>query len=466
MDMDQHFTSKGLFRFTLPVIGTMLLVSSYEMVDGFFVSRWVGSEALAAVNFTYPIIMIVGALGFMLGTGGSAVVAKTRGEGDSERAKRQFSLIIYTGLVVGCVCAVLASVLLRPVLGAMGAQGDMLSLCIPYGTILAVGLPATILQAMFQEFFVTAGKPSLGFAASAAAGVTNVVLDAVLIAGLNMGVSGAALATMAGEIVGGVLPLLYFARANSSALKLGRTNLDWRLLRHVCANGSSEMVSNIAMSVVAMAYNVQLLAYLGEAGVAAYGVIAYAGMAVSAVLMGFIFGSSPLMSFQYGAQNTYEMRSLFSRSLRIIAVLGVFSFLLAQALARPLAMLFVGYDASLVDLTVHAARIYSIALLLMGFSMYSSGLFTSLGNGLVSAGISFVRTLVLEVGCVILLPLVFGADGIWWSIIVAEVAAVALSGSLVVAFSSRYGYMRAPFGKGARLSGPASQRKSRGAGHD
>lgn len=444
MEMNRHFTTVGLFRFTVPVICTMLLVSSYEMVDGFFVSHWVGSDALAAVNFTYPIIMIVGALGFMLGTGGSALVAKTLGEGDAVRAKRQFSLIIYVGLAAGCLCALLASALMRPVLGAMGAQGTMLSLCIPYGTILAIGLPATILQAMFQELFVTAGKPSLGFAVSAAAGITNVVLDAVLVAGLGMGISGAALATMAGEIVGGVLPLLYFARPNSSALKLGRTKVEWRLLGRICANGSSEMVSNIAMSVVAMAYNVQLLVYLGEAGVAAYGVIVYAGMAVSAVLMGFIFGSSPLMSFQYGAQNTFEMRNLFAKSLRIIAVLGLFSFVLAQLLARPLAMLFVGYDASLVDLTVHAARIYSIALLLMGFSMYSSSLFTALGNGVISAGISFVRTLVLEVGCVMLLPLAFGADGIWWSLIVAEVVAVVLSGSLVVAFSSRYGYLEVP----------------------
>ena len=441
MNMNQHFTMGELFRFTLPTMGMMLLMSAYVMADGFFVSNWCGETALAAVNFAYPVIMVVGTLGFMMGTGGSAIVAKTLGEGKREQAGRQFSLLVYAVLVAGAVCAVVALSVLRPVLSSLGASGQMLELALAYGLILSAGIPATILQYFFQEFLVTAGKPNLGFAITLASGVINVALDALLIVGLDMGVTGAAIGPFAGEAIGGIIPLVYFALPNKSQLKLGRTSLDWRVLGHACANGSSEMVSNIAMSVVSMAYNVQLLAYIGEAGVAAYGAIMYVGMAFAAILMGFIVGSSPLMSFQYGARNKAEMRSLFRKSLAVVGVFGVAMFVAAQLLARPIAQVFVGYDDSLAALTVHAMIIYSGSLVIMGFNMYASALFTALGNGVVSAAISFVRTLICEVGAVFLLPLVLGADGIWWSVVVAELVALALSATLVVRFAPRYGYV-------------------------
>jgi putative MATE family efflux protein len=430
-----------LLRFTLPTIGMMVFMSAYVMVDGFFVSNYCGATALAAVNFAYPIPMILGTVGFMLGTGGSAIVATTRGEGDDSRARRQFSLLVYAAIVAGAACAAVGLAVLQPLLVALGARGQMLQDCLVYGYILVAGIPTTILQYLFQELLVTAGKPNLAFGVTVAAGIANIVLDAVLIVGFGMGVIGAAIGTVLGEAVGGIVPLVYFARPNKSFLRLVKTRLDWPTLRHACVNGSSEMVSNIAMSVVAIAYNVQLLAYLGEDGVAAYGVIMYVGMAFVAVFMGFIIGSSPLMSFQHGARNTREMHSLFKKSLAFVGISGVAMFAATRLLAYPLAQVFVGYDAALTELTVHAMLIYALALLLMGFNMYGSALFTALGNGVVSAIISFVRTFVFEIGAVFLLPLVIGADGIWYSVSVAELAAFAMTAGFTLYLAPIYGYL-------------------------
>ena len=442
VDMGKHFTYADLARFTLPTVGMMLFMSAYVMVDGFFVSNWCGAVALAAVNFVYPIPMILGTVGFMLGTGGSAIVAKTRGEGDDERANRQFSLLVYTAIAAGFAMAAIGVAILQPALVALGVEGEMLELAMVYGIVITIGLPATILQYLFQELLVTAGKPDLAFAVTLAAGIANIALDALLIAVLDMGVVGAAIGTVAGEAIGGIIPLVYFARPNRSFLRLGRTTADWRMLGHACVNGSSEMVSNIAMSVVGICYNVQLLAYLGQAGVAAYGVIMYVGMAFAAVFMGYIIGSAPLMSYQHGARNTIEMQSLFRKSLAIVGLSGIAMFAATRAFALPLAQVFVGYDPSLVELTVHGALIYAYALLLMGFNMYGSALFTALGNGVVSAIISFVRTLVFEIGAVFLLPLVLGADGIWYSVSVAELAAIVLTAAFTWGLAPTYGYLK------------------------
>lgn len=439
--MSEHFGIADLLRFTLPSIGMMLFMSAYVMVDGFFVSNYCGATALAAVNFVYPIPMILGTVGFMIGTGGSAIVAKTRGEGDDDAANRQFSLLTYVSVIGGIVFTLAGIGFLRPLLTALGADGVMLEDCMTYGIIIVLGVPFTVLQYNFQSFLVTAGKPNLGFAVTVAAGVTNIVLDAVLIVGLGMDVVGAALGTMLGEAVGGIIPLVYFARPNSSFLRLGRAELRWGVIGHACANGSSEMVSNIALSLVSIAYNVQLLAYLGEAGVAAYGVVMYTGMLFMAVFMGYSIGAAPLMSFQYGAQNRVEMRSLFAKGVGIVAISGAAMFVATLLLARPIALVFVGYDAHLVELTVRAFYFFGASLLFMGLSVFGSGLFTSLGNGVVSAVISFVRTMVFEIGAVFLLPLILGPDGIWLSFVVAEVAAVVLSGACVIRFAPRYGYL-------------------------
>lgn len=429
-NMAQHFTFAKLLRFTLPSVGMMVFMSLYVMIDGFFVSNWCGATALAAVNFAYPIPAILGSLGFMLGTGGNAIVASTLGAGDRKLANERFSMLVFAALAGGIAFAILGTATLRPLLAALSASGQMLEDGIVYGSILVMSVPFTILQYLFQELMMTAGKPDMAFGVTVMAGVVNIVLDAVLIVGAGLGVAGAAIGTMAGEAAGALIPLVYFMRKNTSNLRLVRTRFDWRTLGRACWNGSSEMVSNIASSVVAMVYNIQLLAYLGEPGVAAYGVIMYAGFLFAAVFLGYCTGCAPLMSYHLGARNGEEMASLFRKSLLIVGVAGVGMFALTRVLVTPLATLFVGYDAGLLELTVHAALLYSFALLVMGFNVYGSSLFTAVGNGHVSALISFVRTFICEIGAVLLVPLVLGADGIWLSILVAEAVALVLTAAM------------------------------------
>lgn len=446
-NMAQHFTFAKLLRFTLPSVGMMVFMSLYVMIDGFFVSNWCGATALAAVNFAYPIPAILGSLGFMLGTGGNAIVASTLGAGDRKLANERFSMLVFTALAGGIAFAILGTATLRPLLVALGASGQMLEDGIVYGSILVMSVPFTILQYLFQELMMTAGKPDMAFGVTVVAGVVNIVLDAVLIVGAGLGVAGAAIGTMAGEAAGALIPLVYFMRKNTSNLRLVSTRFDWRTLGRACWNGSSEMVSNIASSVVAMVYNIQLLAYLGEPGVAAYGVIMYAGFLFAAVFLGYCTGCAPLMSYHLGARNGEEMASLFRKSLLIVGVAGVGMFALTRVLVTPLATLFVGYDAGLLELTVHAALLYSFALLVMGFNVYGSSLFTAVGNGHVSALISFVRTFICEIGAVLLVPLVLGADGIWLSILVAEAVALVLTAAMTC-------YLK-PF----RLDGARKKRK-------
>ncbi|WP_288285081.1 MATE family efflux transporter [uncultured Senegalimassilia sp.] len=429
-NMAQHFTFAKLLRFTLPSVGMMVFMSLYVMIDGFFVSNWCGATALAAVNFAYPIPAILGSLGFMLGTGGNAIVASTLGSGNRKLANERFSMLVFAALFGGIAFAILGTATLRPLLAALGASGQMLEDGIVYGSILVMSVPFTILQYLFQELMMTAGKPDMAFGVTVVAGVVNIVLDAVLIVGAGLGVAGAAIGTMAGEAAGALIPLVYFMQKNASNLRLVRTRFDWRTLGRACWNGSSEMVSNIASSVVAMVYNIQLLAYLGEPGVAAYGVIMYAGFLFAAVFLGYCTGCAPLMSYHLGARNGEEMASLFRKSLLIVGVAGVGMFALTRVLVTPLATLFVGYDAGLLELTVHAALLYSFALLVMGFNVYGSSLFTAAGNGHVSALISFVRTFICEIGAVLLVPLVLGADGIWLSILVAEAVALVLTATM------------------------------------
>lgn len=428
-----------LLRFVAPSVAMMVFTSIYSVVDGLFVTNFVGKTAFAAVNLIMPFIMILGTLGFMMGAGGSALVAKTRGEGDDARANAYFSMIVYVTLGAGALLALVGFAFMEDVARLLGANGDMLPVCVLYGRISMLSLPLFMLQYTFQVLASTAGKPKVGLYTTLASGISNMVLDFVFIAVLGWGVAGAAAATVIAEYVGGLAPLVYFARNNESCLKLGRPALDLHALGKTCANGSSEMMASIAMSVVSVVYNLQLMAFLGEDGVAAYGVIMYAFMIFAAIFEGYCMGCAPLMSYQHGARNTSEMRSLLAKSLRVIACGGIVMFALAELLAAPLSQIFTGYDAGLLALTVHAFRVYAFALFFMGVSMYGSSLFTALGNGLVSALIAFLRTLVFEVGAVLLLPLVMGADGIWYSVIVAELVSVVLTLVLLFWLSPYYG---------------------------
>ena len=440
IQLSDHFTYSRLLRFTLPSIIMLVFTSVYGVVDGFFVSNFVGKTPFTAVNFVWPFVMILGAVGFMFGTGGGALIAKTMGEGRKEEANRLFSLLIYVSLGCGAALTVLGLLVIRPVCIALGAEGQLLEDAITYGRVLLLGIPAYILQYEFQCLFATAEKPQLGLYVTVAAGLTNIVLDALLIAVFPFGLVGAAAATVLSQCVGGVIPLFYFARENSSLLRLGATRFDGKALLKTCTNGSSELLSNISMSIVSMLYNVQLLHYAGEDGIAAYGVLMYVNMVFIAVFIGYSVGTAPVVSYHYGAQNHDELLSLRRKSLVITSMFAVLMFAAAEALARPLSLVFVGYDPGLLDMTLRAFFIYSFSFLFAGFSIFGSSFFTALNDGLVSAAISFLRTVVFQIAAVLLFPLVWDLNGIWLSIVAAEVMAVAVTVVFLVAKQKKYHY--------------------------
>ena len=440
IQLSDHFTYRRLLGFTVPSIAMMIFTSIYSVVDGFFVSNFVGKTPFAAVNFIMPVLMILGAVGFMFGAGGGALIAKTLGEGDEKKAKELFSLFVYVTAVCGVVLAVLGILFLRPIAAALGAKGEMLEGCVIYGHIILLALPTYMLQYEFQSFFVTAEKPQLGLAVTVAAGLTNMVLDALLVAVFQLGLVGAALATALSQMLGGVIPLLYFFRPNSSLLGLGKTKWDGRSLGKACVNGSSELMSNISMSIVGMLYNVQLMKYAGEDGVAAYGVLMYVCMIFLAAFIGYSVGTSPVIGFHYGAAHYDELKSLRKKSLVIIGACSVVMFLMAEVLARSLAQVFVGYDQGLMDLTLRAFLIFSFSFLFSGLAIFGSAFFTALNNGLVSALIAFLRSLVFQVAAVLILPLLLGIDGIWLSIVAAELVAAVVALLFMVGLRKKYQY--------------------------
>ncbi len=440
IQLSDHFTYSRLFRFTLPSIVMLIFSSLYGVVDGFFVSNFVGKEAFTAVNFIMPFLMILGAIGFLFGTGGGALIARTMGEGNPDLANRQFSLVVYVSLGIGVILTVLGFWLLRPVASFLGAEGVLLEDCVRYGRVILLANPAYILQYEFQCLFATAQKPKLGLYVTVASGLTNMVLDALFVAVFPWGLEGAAAATALSQCVGGLLPLLYFGRKNSSRLRLTRTQWMGRALLKVCGNGSSELLSNISMSLVSMLYNVQLLRYAGQDGVASYGVLMYVMLVFQSIFIGYSIGVAPVVSYQYGAKNSAELRGLRQKSLRVIGAAAVLMFAVALLSAEPLSRIFVGYDAALLDLTLHAFSIYSFSFLFAGFSIFASAFFTALNDGLTSAVISFVRTLVFQVVCVLVFPLIWGVDGIWLAIVGAEMLAVAVSAGFLVIKRKKYGY--------------------------
>ena len=440
IQLSDHFNYKKLLRFTLPSIVMMIFTSIYGVVDGFFVSNFVGKGPFTAVNFIMPFLMILGAVGFMFGAGGSALIAKTLGEGDPERANRLFSLFVYVSVACGVVLTVLGIVFLRPIAARMGAEGELLEHCVIYGRIVLLALPAYLLQVEFQSFFVTAEKPQLGLAMTVASGLTNMVLDTLLVAVFPLGLKGAAAATAIGQCVGGIIPVLYFCRPNSSLLRLTKTNLDGRALLKACTNGSSELMSNISMSIVNMLYNAQLLRYAGEDGVAAYGVLMYVNLVFLAAFIGYSVGTAPVIGYHYGAGNHRELKGLLKRSLVIIGICSAAMVVAGEALAWPLSQVFVGYDQGLLHMTLRGFVIYSFSFLFAGISIFGSSFFTALNNGLVSAVISFLRTLVFQVAAVLILPLFWKLDGIWASMVVAELLASVITVLFLVGKRKQYHY--------------------------
>lgn len=442
IQLSDHFGFGRLIRFTLPSIAMMIFTSIYGVVDGYFVSNYAGKTAFASVNLVFPFLMVLATVGFMFGTGGSAIVAKTFGEGDKERANRYFSLFVYVAFGIGVLFAALGIVFIRPISILLGAEGELIEYCVTYARIILLALPFFVLQMLFQSFFVTAEKPQLGLIVTLSSGVTNMALDAVLVILLpqEYKLMGAAIATAMSQFVGGVIPLFYFFSKNSSLLRLGKTRYDCKALLKACTNGSSEFMSNVSMNLVGMLYNIQLLKYAGENGVAAYGVMMYVSMIFAGTFIGYSIGVAPVIGYHDGAKNHAELKSLLRKSLFMVTVFGVVMVIAGILLATPLSRIFVGYDAELMELTVSGFRVFALSFLFMGYAIFGSGFFTALNDGVTSAIISFLRTVVFQVAAILILPLFWEINGVWISIIVAEFMAVVFSAMFLILKRNRYHY--------------------------
>lgn len=441
IQLSDHFTTPRLLRFVFPSIIMMIFTSIYGVVDGLFVSNYVGKTPFAAVNLIMPFLMIMGAVGFMFGTGGSAVVSQALGEGKPDKANQYFSMMVYVVIGSGIVLTLVGLLFLRPIAAAFGASGEMLDNCVVYGRIILCTLTVFMLQNVFQSFLVTAERPQLGLAVTVAAGVTNMFLDFIFVAVFRWGIIGAAAATAASQLIGGLVPLIYFLRPNTSKLHLVKTKLNAHILGKTCINGSSELMTNISMSLVNILYNFQLMHYIGEDGVAAYGIIMYISFIFAAIFIGYSIGSAPIIGYHYGAGNHVELKSLFRKSLCLITLWNIILTALAILTAQPLAKIFVGYDIGLTELTTRALALYSLSFLFMGYNIFGSAFFTALGNGVVSAAISFLRTLLFQIAAVLILPLLLGIDGIWLAIVVAELFALIITVYFFVKKKDNYHYL-------------------------
>lgn len=439
--LSDHFTYSKLLRFVFPSIIMMIFTSIYGVVDGLFVSNFAGKTAFASINLVMPFVMILGGIGFMIGTGGTALVSKVLGEGKKEKANKIFTMMIIFTLLLGTLLSVIGVVSMPRVADFLGATEKMMADCILYGRIVTGFTVAFMLQNVFQSFLIAAEKPKLGLLATVLAGVTNMALDAIFIIVFKWGVAGAAIATGLSQCVGGIFPLIYFSRDNSSLLRLTNTKLEIKPILNACGNGSSELMSNISLSVVSMIYNFQLMKYVGEDGVSAYGVLMYVQFIFVAIYIGYAIGCAPITGYHFGAQNHGELKNMLRKSAFLSAISGVVLTILAIVLSSPLAKLFVGYDEELYELTRHAFSLFAYSFLLAGFNIFTSSFFTALNNGAVSAAISFMRTLIFQTSSVLILPIFLGVDGIWWAITVAEVFAFILSLIFLFAKREKYHYM-------------------------
>ena len=440
IQLSDHFTYSRLIRFTLPSIAMMIFTSIYGVVDGIFVSNFAGKTAFAAINLIMPYIMVFGTLGFMIGTGGTALVSMTLGTGDRKKANEIFSMLTYTAILGGVVLTVLSIAFMRPAARLLGGQGQMLEDAVTYGCIVQSVLTAYILQFAFQSFCMAAEKPNLALIMTLVSGCANIVLDALFVGLLRWGLIGAAVATATAQAAGAIIPIVYFARPNPSLLRLGRCSFDGKALLRTATNGSSELMSNLSMSLVSMLYNLQLMAHAGEDGIAAYGVIMYVNFIFIAVFIGLSIGAAPIIGFNHGAQNHPELKNVLKKCLTLLLAFALVLTLTAELVSRPLAGIFVGYDKALHDMTTRGFRIYILSFLLCGFNIFGSSFFTALNNGLISALISFLRTLVFQIGAVLVLPLIFELDGIWWSVVAAELGSIALTAFFMVKYRKRYHY--------------------------
>ncbi len=438
--LSEHFTYKKLIKFTLPTIIMMIFTSIYGVVDGIFVSNCVGSDAFAAVNLIMPAIMILGTIGFMMGTGGSALVSKTIGEGDKDKANRYFSMLIYLLAIIGFIFTVFGVIIVEPMAKLLDADENMLQDCVVYGRTLLIFLVPFCLQNAFQSFLIVAEKPTFGLIISIISGVTNMILDFLLIYVFKMGVLGAALATGISQVIGVVVPIVYFASRKNNILQFTKTKFELKPIIQSCTNGSSEMLTNLSMSLVNMLFNMQLMKYAGSDGVVAFGIIMYVGFIFSGTYLGYSIGTAPIIGYHYGAENNDELKSLLKKSIILIAVTSLVMTGLAELLSKLLASIFVSYDEGLLNLTTNAIRLFSTSYLISGFNIFSSSFFTALNNGFVSAAISFLRTLVFQVIMIFLLPLIWEINGIWLAVTIAELLSLFVCIMFLVKNKKKYKY--------------------------
>ncbi len=441
IQLSDHFSYKKLMRFVVPSITMMVFTSIYGVIDGLFVSNYVGKTPFASLNLIMPFIMILGGMGFMIGAGGTALVAKVLGTGDRQKANRYFSILVMFTVLLGAVLTTLGIVFIKPVAYLLGATPDMIDYCVLYGTTVISFTTAFMLQNVFQSFLTAAEKPKLGLAFTVAAGVINALLDWLFMGVFNMGLFGAALATGIGQCIGGLLPMVYFILPNDSLLRFRLTAPEFKPILKACTNGASELMGNISSSIVGMLYNIQLIKYLGEDGISAYGVIMYVMFIFIAVFIGYSIGSAPIVSFHYGAEDKPELKNLLKKSTVILIIAGIAMASLGYLLSGVLAQIFVGYDTALCEMTKNAFRVYAIAFTMVGLNMFASGFFTALGNGAISAIVSFARTLVFQASAIMVLPLLAGGDAIWWAMPISEVGSLILSFAFILAKRKKYGYM-------------------------
>lgn len=440
IQLSEHFSYKKLIKFTIPTIIMMIFTSIYGVVDGIFVSNCVGPDAFAAVNLIMPVLMILGTVGFMCGTGGSALVSKTIGEGKKEEANKYFSMLIYLLIIVGLILTIIGIVFIRPIVRLLGADENMLEYCVTYGKTLLIFLIPFVLQNSFQSFIIVAERPTFGLIITVITGIINMILDFLFMYVLNMEVFGAALATGISQLIGGIIPFIYFIRKNSSPLRLIKTKFEWKAIFQACINGSSEMLTSLSMSLVNVLFNMQLMKYIGSDGVIAYGIIMYVGFIFSGTYLGYSIGTAPIISYHYGSKNTDELKSLLKKSLKLMAITSITMTGLAEILSKLLALIFVSYDIELLELTTRAIRLFALSYIISGFNIFSSSFFTALNNGVVSSIISFLRTLVFQIAMILLLPLIWGLDGIWVSVVFAEILSLIVSSIFIIVNKKRYNY--------------------------
>lgn len=438
--LSEHFTYKKLIRFTIPTIIMMIFTSLYGIVDGIFVSNFVGADAFAAVNLIWPALMILGTVGFMIGTGGSALISKTIGEGKKEKAKEYFSMLIYLLIIVSFVLTVVGEVIIEPTAKILGADESMMQHCVTYGRTLLIFLIPFVLQNCFQSFIIVAEKPTFGLIISICAGAANMFFDFLFMYVFKWGVFGAALATGISQFVGGIIPFVYFCCKNNSPLRFKKAKFDWKAIGQTCINGSSEMLTNLSMSLVNVLFNLQLMKYAGSDGVVAYGVIMYIGFIFTGTYLGYSIGTAPIIGYHYGAENIDELKSLLKKSLKLICITSIVMTILAELSSKILASVFVSYDVELLEFTTRAIRLFSLSYLISGLNIFASSFFTALNNGVVSAAISFLRTLIFQIVMIFALPLVLEIDGLWLSVVFAEIFAVIVSGIFLVANRKKYNY--------------------------